>query len=303
MMKIKMRHFLGVLATTVGVAIWLNGAGSDPGNQPDTPRIDANLAAATQPIARGGSASAGQVELGIPSWTGFSERQSYTVLGGKHVVVTNHTLNGMTSTWSGPHVYRGTTSATFVDSASAGMNRFCFGGFADNGMLIIEGWVLGSPPGGGGGGGSGSGGGPLQQAQPTLIFDKTRIYTGTAGSSGLYAMDYDREGRFVLVLVDSGAGKELIRFDAVQDATPQLIDDVSTLPDLAHVNRIYRVNHQVLGRTWILTSAIESYAHGIIYVDADNDGSFDGAPILGSYSDLEAAGLEGPSMWDHQVLE
>ncbi len=190
--------------------------------------------------------------------------------------------------------YVGFASFKISHAATARDGRFALAGWAgaSDDEFVIERWNLGSP------------------RPPRFMFGtgtsvpfpvknlvRTEIYRGPLGVT-LRGFEFDAEERYMLAVLEDGAGLvSLYQFPNRANVTPVVVADSSTYPELASVRHIQKFDHPDGGRQ------LEAYweppsTFSLIFVDADNDGVFDGAPVMGEWSHLESIGLKGHEMRD-----
>ena len=178
---------------------------------------------------------------------------------------------------------------------SAGRDRLALAGYTPDGELVIERWIVErpgaqvpdvgeSPPIG------------ASCAAPPLGFRIVELYRGRP-EPRLIDFDYDFEGRFVLALMRDDEASYLYRFEARPGAEPRVLMDSRDLPELAAATSLGALRHAELGRVWILDDGFP-YQTRILLVDANNDGEFDGDPLIGDEAFFEAAGLARWTDWD-----
>jgi len=89
----------------------------------------------------------------------------------------------------------------------------------------------------------------------------------------------------------------LLQIDAQDPTTPPLLlYDSSTIPELNDVQYAQKADHALLGRVFKFGTAFASHRR-IMLVDANNDGSFDGPPLVGDDEYFASQGLDRYEDW------
>lgn len=185
----------------------------------------------------------------------------------------------------------------------AGRDRLVLGGYPTEGELVIERWIVERP-----GAQVPDVGEPQPVAgpglEPGLGFRIDELFRGGL-EPRLVSLSYDFEGRFVLALMRNEARTYLYRFDVRSGVGPRVLLDSNDLPQLAGANSLGAHRHRELGRILVLDDEFP-YRTRIVLVDTDNDGEFDGDPIIGDAAFYEATellawgrvdSLIGPAAW------
>ncbi len=125
---------------------------------------------------------------------------------------------------------------------------------------------------------------------------KVEIYRGPLAPE-VIDLGFDPEQRFLMALLRDGTDVFLFRFDNAASTTPTLVVDSLSVPEAGAMQTIQRWNHEVLGRVRLLSDG-PAYSTRIALVDSDNDGSFDGAPIIGDRTIFVTSGIDRCDLWD-----
>jgi len=262
---------------------------------PKTPAPQSDTA---RPARTSRSNSLASWAWGSLSWLIYpTYSQRFSVQNFREVVVREESTDSITGAKAAIE-HLGSSSFNIRATASARRDVFAFGGYARNNDFVLEVWELKPPE----SSASVLGAGGLAQPDSSVNlipkrFYKTEIFRGPLADFVL-GMDMDSEGRFIIALMGAGNDRFLYRFDTGGLQPPQLLFDVSTLPELASMVRIQKFQHAVLGRTWSLTDDDLPYSVQILLTDSDNDGVFDGSPIVGDQALFQAAGIDAYEHWD-----
>lgn len=229
---------------------------------------------------------------GVFVWIDTDTRQKFELTDFRDLVVIDERLNNATREWES---IRHTSSASFhmMRTASAHDDVFCFAGFAANGDFVLQRWLLFPQEADVAGSSE-----PLVNRDGLVpkSFRKTDIFRGTL-CEGVVALEFDLEERFMLALTRTGSDYRLYRFENRPGATPNLVLESSSTPELADMRFLQKLQHGVLGRVWMLSSDIGMTSR-IVLVDAYNDGAFDGAPLIGGSAYFASIGFDDYTQWD-----
>lgn len=221
------------------------------------------------------------------AWRASDREQRFTAVNFNSVRVTDSVRNSNGDWQSVAH--QGSTNFSLMQITHGGLDRYALSGLTRDGRLVVELWSLVSAQGtvvvqGASG----------TSTSPQLVaktFQKTRIIEGAQGHKPV-AIEYDPAGRYVVCAIRDPQGQvSLNRLDPRIPASPlTLLHDSTTIPELNGVQYAQKFDHAQLGRILVFGTAFEAHKR-IVLVDADNDGVFDGAPIVGDDAFFEAQGL------------
>lgn len=275
-----------------GLAVWCS---LSPGCTVTTSHDSFNAADSVKRVqAQAGSPrkqALGNWVEGVPSWSTPTFSQRYVVRGLRDVDIMERQYDTQAGQWS-EVTHHGDAGFDIFCAASARQDLFCFAGFAGNGDLVLEQWTAEPVVRAAGG-----------ETIPVLTTEgmvvkglrKVEIYRGPVAEE-LIALEFDAEGRFMLSLVRSGTVFALLRFDNEPSATPVVVSDSLTIPELAVVKRMRKLHHQTYGRVWELQDEV-MFSIKVAFLDQDNDGVFDGSPLIGNRAFFAAAGFEDYDSW------
>lgn len=141
-----------------------------------------------------------------------------------------------------------------------------------------------------------TGGGGPPPLFPAKHFRRTEIYRGIVQGE-FRGLEFDYEARFIYVLLGSETTASLLKFDNVANASPQTLATEATQPDLVGMHHLQKYEHMSLGRILECSRLFPGY-EAVVFVDTNNDGVFDGAPIIGPYRVLVDSGVVGIDVTD-----
>lgn len=229
---------------------------------------------------------------GVPTWITSTFKQVYTIRDFRDVEVLDRQLNPQTGEWASFTFY-GSASFDIVRAASAHQDLFCFAGFAVDGDFVVETWravpltqtVDGATV-------------PVTTSEGLAVkrFRKQEIYRGRL-VDGLVELEFDFEGRFIMALAEDDGVRWLYRFENEPNTQPQVFSGTPVLPELAEMSFMQKFQHTDLGRVWLLWDE-PAYDVQIAFLDDDNDGVFDGTPMVGDRQYYESAGFQDPDVWN-----
>ncbi len=228
---------------------------------------------------------------GFTVWDDTEIRQSYGATNFREVSVLDEYLKAAPGDPASV-AHSGASNFDFWCIESAGLDKYCVAGIGASGDFILERWELvpatvasRSEP----------AARPLVVTQSGEVlskdFQKTRIFEGPLGVS-VISVGFDPEERFMLALLTDDQGLTTIyKFDNVKGAVPIPVYDSITYPELATLGHFNRFDHKAtLSRVWIL-SALSLYGDlQMMMFDDDNDGEFDGEPLIGNDEYFESVG-------------
>ncbi|MEW5749018.1 MAG: hypothetical protein AB1793_09595 [Candidatus Thermoplasmatota archaeon] len=230
---------------------------------------------------------------GLTAWREPGFEQRYTAENFNSVLVTDSAQDAGGEWQSVTHQSSANFSVLHV--ASGGRDRYAVLGLTREKEPVVELWNLVSDSGTvvllGGSGGS---------IPPQLVpkrFRKTRIFEGVP-DQGAVALEYDPAGRYVVCAIRDPQGEvSLVQINA-QDlaAPPVVLYDSTAIPELNDLQYAQKGDHVVLGRVFVFGTAFASHRR-IMLVDSDNDGVFDGAPLIGDDDFFESLGLDVFEDW------
>lgn len=130
---------------------------------------------------------------------------------------------------------------------------------------------------------------------------REQLYAGNSPFGHVHRLAADPEGRFLLVIASPPQSSVVSMYRIPLDSLyqPTLVFDQTTLPDLARVEALAPVHHQVDGRKYLLTYELGATAYRTVISDPNNDGVFDSVDHLDddAWSDTGYSGL----VWDNMV--
>ena len=256
-----------------------------PGSQPPTPE-QPSMDEPALPVGVSSPTTEGFWEPGSVVWRDSTHQQDLHMTDFEFVDIVDRYYDPPTGTWI-EGVTHGSTSYSILRFGSAGADWFCFAGLAGNGDFVLERWKL-KP----------KGGMVPPPPYPLLkIIKKIEVYRGQLADK-VAGVGFDPERRFIIALLRDSAGTYLYRFDHQPSATPVLLYDESTLPELASMTTLDRYDHAVVGRVWTMQDNW-IYSVQVVLIDSDNDGEFEGPPLIGNRTFFQAAGLNDPTQWDN----
>ncbi len=285
-----MKTFAALLALALLACLswrWTSDRGAEPAARGDDRPADSPEKADVA-----GPRNVGSVELiddgPIPVWAQPDFIQGYNLYYyARKLEVVDQRPDPTTGVWQ-QATYVGFASFKVSDAATARDDRFALAGWAgaNDDEFVIERWKLATarvqalPVGG------------TAPLFPVKNFVRTEIYRGPLGTT-LRGFEFDAELRYMLAVLEDASGLvSLYQFPNQANATPVVVADSNTYPELASVRHIQKFDHPVVGRQveayWELPSTFS-----LMFIDTDNDGLFDGAPIIGEWSYLESIGLKG----------
>jgi len=236
-----------------------------------------------------GQLAGGFWEEGIVSWRQPDFIQKYTITSGGDLVVIDDTLNALSGVWTKTSYTSNVTFDPFV-CASAGRDYFAFGGIDHStNDIVIERWKLSPKI-------------AIPGTPPTKVFVRTQIYRANLGESPV-ALGIDPDKRFLLLLIDQPATRQLYQMPMQASATPTLLYDAASQPVLSQAWALNPLQHAVLGRIWLVTGMTDTFnGETMILVDTNNDGLFEAPPIVDNHDNLVTSGVLDPSqILDHFV--
>lgn len=276
-----------LLCGSAAIGLWAcAGDGVDRSHQiAETPTLSVRTVAAT---------AVGETHGDDPlGWRAPGFRQRYTAINFNSVVVTDF-AEGTGGAWfSVAHQ----SSATFyvMRVACGGLDRYAVLGLTRDERPVVELWRL-VPSDESAVVVSGNGAGVPASLVPK-VFEKRRIYTGSPGSGAL-ALEYDPADRFVLAAIEDAQGvARILQLDTDNSpATPVVLADSISMPVLARMSFAQKGDHAVLGRVFEFTTDLSDYVR-LLFVDANNDGVFDGAPLVGDAAYWSSSGFDRYEDW------
>ena len=161
----------------------------------------------------------------------------------------------------------------------------------DETEFVLESWELVASP-----GHQPTSGGGTPPLFPAKHFRTTEIFRG-ALSGDVRGLEFDHEGRFIYVLLGDENTAQLLKFDNEPNASPQTVATSSVYPELVGMHHLEKFEHVSMGRQLDCTQLFPDFTV-LVFVDTDNDGTFDGVPIFGSYKDLKELGVVGSEVRD-----
>ena len=236
--------------------------------------------------------SLGYVELGMNVWSDVDHRQTLHMSDFEIVELVDEFLDPTSGEWLETSHYGGASFGLFHMSG-AGPDVFACGGIAANGDIVLERWKLNR-----------NGVPELEPAlygeplslPPSVGFRKKEIYRGPLGTD-IYSVDLDPQYRYMIALVGTNGSHVLYQFDIQQVGPPVVLLDSSTVPEIDQMFYAETMDHYQLGRTCVLREGLGGQ-NKIVLVDSNNDGVFDGAPLVGDRGYFASLGLDDHSDWD-----
>lgn len=248
---------------------------------------------------QGVDGSLGDVTWGLTAWRpdGYYE-QRYSVENYTTVAVKEWVTDPVDGSES--HIqHLGTASFYIHGAAAARRNLFAFGGRARNGDLVIEAWELVDES---DLGMSGAGFGVISQAYPLapLVprrFRKVEMYRGPS-EPYFYDLEYDAQGRFLLILLGDGQATTLYRLEGDGSGALTVVAESVSTPEMSGMRQVQKFDQDQLGRVYALEDASIPYDKKVLITDSDNDGQFDPFPLVGDFSFFVSLGLEDFVSWN-----
>ncbi len=233
---------------------------------------------------------------GVTAWREPGFKQRFTAVNFNSVLVTDSVQDATTGAWqSVTHQSSANFSVLHVTSAGGGPDRYAVFGLTRDKKPVVELWNL--VPDQGAVVVHGAGGGPTSPQLIPKKFQKTRIFEG-APDQGAVAFEYDPAGRFVVCAIRDPQGEvSLVQIDARDLAAPPVVlHDSTAIPELNDVQYAQVADHVQLGRVFKFGTAFASHRR-IMLVDSDNDGVFDGPPLVGDDDFFKSMGLDVYEDW------
>jgi hypothetical protein len=241
----------------------------------------------------GGGALQGLVDAeGSLAWEDANVRQTYLARSFSEVLVLDEYPSLVPTVVSEGVMHSGVAGFSLYSVASATLDKYCVGGFGRDGDFILERWELVPAT-------EASRSGPFSQPLQLGLngevlskdFVKTRLFKGPLGES-LVSIGFDPERRFILAMLDGQGVSTIYKFDNVQSATPSVVYSSTAHPELLTLGHFNRMNHVGSGmRVWTISSRELSGDLRMMMFDVDNNGVFDGVPLVGSSDYFAAAGF------------
>jgi hypothetical protein len=231
----------------------------------------------------------GYIEGDYPlGWREPGFKQHFTAINFNSVRVIDSAQDA-TGAWQSV-THQSSASFSVLHVASGGLDRYAVFGLTldkkpvvtlwdlvpKQGTVVVQGAIVGAPP-------------------PQLVpkkFQKRRIYEG-APDQGAVAFEYDPAGRYVVCAIRDPQGEvSLMQIDAQNpSAPPVVLYDSTTIPELNEVQYAQKFDHALLGRVFVFGTAFVAHRE-IWLVDANNDGTFDGPPLVGDDDFFKSQGLD-----------
>lgn len=128
-------------------------------------------------------------------------------------------------------------------------------------------------------------------------FKKKRLFKGLPGSAPR-GLELDPDGRFVVYVTKSPNQITTVFQLDCQDpnAIPVELLNSTQIPELSDIEHLEKFDHAALGRVYVCETSIVNRTR-VIFVDANNDGVFDGAPIVGDDTLIDSLGLGNYEYW------
>jgi len=227
-----------------------------------------------------------------PVWADDEFTQEFAVFDSQTLVVHDRVLDPATGEWTDTY-HQGNCTWTIKRRCSAGRDVFGLAGWGRDGALIVQRWDLvdmqvgGAVPAGGQGA-------PTGQAQK--VFMRTELYRGQLGADRIFDLEFDIERRFMILLFDQEGVRWLYEFPNEADTTPVPLVSSSDYPELGLMTWVGLLHHTALGYVWLLRQE-DTVDVQMLFIDSDNDGQFDGSPIIGDWDFLEGLGLTDMQDW------
>jgi hypothetical protein len=233
--------------------------------------------------------------FGIPSWADPGFRQVYGQSGSREFRVHDSGADPTSDTWQ-TLVHRERTSFDIHSVGSATKDVFCLAGFASNADFVLERWEL-VPATGPDSSAPETSAWPRAHGLVHKAFQRTVLHRGPLAKE-VVSVEADPEDRFVIAELRADDGTvALYRFACIEAATPELLWDSTMLPELEQAESLQRFQHALFGRVWFLSNRT-NHQWEIALVDADNDGSFDGPPLVGDPAFFDRIGFGVWDEWD-----
>ncbi len=219
---------------------------------------------------------------------GFEQRFTAVNFNSVHVM---DSVQDATGAWQSV-THQSSANFSVLHVASGGLDRYAVFGLTRDKKPVVELWNLVAA--------AGSvvvqGGGTPPQLVPKA-FQKTRIYEGAPDHKAV-AFQYDPAGRYVVCAIRNPQGEvSLMQIDAQNPATPPVVlYDSTEIPELNEVQYAQKIDHALLGRVFVFGTALVARKR-IMLVDANNDGTFDGPPLVGDDDFFASKGLDRFEDW------
>lgn len=231
------------------------------------------------PLGLAGSSGYSDPGLGMPAWVEEDYRQVYTVIDYRDVEVVDFTRDPQSGVWS-QDLYAESTALDIASVCSNGADRYFFAEDAGLGETRIIRWELKkrkvsqvSPPPG----------------QLPKVWKKQELYQGVIPTP-VVSIAADPEERFLMILAGPSSSRALFMLSLANPVLQAPILSAQQQPVLQTAETLSRFGHQYLGRLWLLSCRPDVSMSCILFTDQDNDGIFDGSPIVGDYHALRVSG-------------
>lgn len=177
------------------------------------------------------------------------------------------------------------------DVTSAGLDRFAVTGMDGAGGIVVETWTLEDAP------ALSLKGAPLEADErgPAVArqFRKFRIYEGEPADS-VGPLVFDSRARSLLFLTFQGQQAELVRLKNAPGAMPERILDSDECPALLRLEAGNVFYQDGVGTCYEFVPGLQGQitdAPGLLFIDKEDDGAFDGPPLVATSAALAARGI------------
>lgn len=266
---------------------------TDPRTITEDEAIQIALESNSPPLDQG---EAGYITEGeLTAWREPGRKQTYTAENFNSVLVTD-SVQDASGAWQSV-THQSSANFSVLHVASGGLDRYAVFGLTRDKSPVVELWNLAPAEASIVVQGSLDGYSYTQLDLVAKDFQKTRIFKG-GPDSGAVAFEVDPAGRYVVCAIRDPQGEvSLLQIDAQTSAVPPtVLYDSTTIPKLSEVQYAQKADHALLGRVFVFGTAFDARKR-IMLVDGDNDGVFDGAPLVGDDSFFSSQGLDRFEDW------
>ena len=220
------------------------------------------------------------------AWSEPGFEQRYTGVDFKSVIVTDRAI-ASSGEWESVR-HESVASFTFMHLAAGTLDRYALLGVSADDEIIVETWTLEA------GEETNSISGALLRPK---AFKKKRVFQG-ASRHEPRGIELDPEGRFVLFILRSEQNvTSVYQLDLSHiSAGPVELASSSITPELSDVCYVQKFDHVDLGRVYVLGTNFVQHRR-VLFIDADNNGIFDGSPLVGDDSFFRSQGLDAYEDW------
>lgn len=227
------------------------------------------------------------------AWREPGLEQRYTAVDFNSVLVTD-SAKSANGAWASV-THQSSADFAVMQITYGGLDRYALFGLSRENKLVVELWKL--VPADGTIIAQGPVGGDASTQLAPKSFEKTRIFEGAQDHEPV-AIEYDPADRYVVCAMRDPQGEvSLSQLDAQNPATPPVpLHDSTAIPELNEVQYAQKFDHAQLGRVFVFGTAFASHER-IVLVDTDDNGVFDGAPLVGDDDFFASQGLDHFEDW------